>query len=712
MFLKLLGSARSEPSKLTKLQLLILSYVCLEGEQNRDDLANLFFAHLDKPRESLRVTIAKLNQKLGKNSIGIDNDCVSINLDCKTDVHDFKKAVEQKEFEKALQLYQDYFFKGMEQDRRLELTDQLQAWLFDLREEFAEQIRTALISLAKEAKTKSRQKKYAERAFLIEKAPEFFFEEIEELCELLTRNKSRFAHAAKAELNKLHAEGIFGHLKQKDKNILLAMAVVEKYRLSYSCLERALAQNSQMLFDFRHKLTEMLKPLAADEAMQAILATTQEYLDDYPNERNHFALELAKESCDRQKLFNLYEDIFRTRNDFGNAQELPEHIEKIKTVYREKAEELLENQDFPLAESLLKRVRLAEEGLGLETKRENLFLEAYALERRGQFAKALELIESGQQTERIEALRSVLLLHAKNLDEAELKAKAVLAKTDDTWAQALAYNSLGTVKVHKGFYYEAIEYFSKAGNRWKLLGQDQRYLGAIMNQANSYSYAGEIAEATKLYEQLLEKPEINQDLRIAVLVNKADMFYKNNEFEKSETISAELLELIEKSDSSNEQLYCRVLANLAYAKLQLNKPKEATELFDKVIAVAYKIADKYSQANALFGKGQITKNLSQLEDALEIYSKLEHNYLEIGKPIYINIIKDLLKKAVAQKNHDKASYLLKRLIAFLQRYEPKQTQIAKLSELKSQLVSTSKAKPEFYRRFNSEIDNISLYLIK
>ncbi|HHO55863.1 MAG TPA: hypothetical protein ENK21_05695, partial [Trueperaceae bacterium] len=569
VLLKLLGTARLESKKISNLQLLILSYLYLEGEQNRNNLATLFFAHLNRPRESLRVALAKLNQKIGKGSLVINNDIVSLAPACDCDITMFRQAIENQDYPTAEQLYEDYFFKGLEQDNRLELTDELQTWLFDLREEFAEQIRTALISLAKEAKTKSKQKKYAEKAFLIEKAPEFFFEELEELSKILSQSKSRFAHAAKTELNKLHAEGIFGHLKQKDKNILLAMALVERYGLSNSCLEKAFEQDSQMLISFRNKLTELLKPLAADEAMQAILTTAQEYLDDYPNERNHFALKLAKESTDSQQLFNLYEDIYRTRNDFGNAQELPEHIKHINLIYRKKSEEYLDAQEFLLAQNLLAKVRTSQESLGANVDQENLFLEAYALERQGQFSKALELIKNAQKTDKIEALKSVLLLHAKNLNEAEIKAKNILNNTDDVWAQALAYNTLGTVKANQGLFYEAIEQFSKAGNRWKLINQNQRFFGATMNQASSYSYSGDTSQALDMYDDLLDLTMENPHLQTTLMLNKSDALFRSHQYKDAEKVLLRLLKQLNTKAQPQDEIYSRVLANLAYTNIKL-----------------------------------------------------------------------------------------------------------------------------------------------
>ncbi len=712
MLLKLLGTARLETQKLSNLQLLILSYLYLENEQNRNDLANLFFAHLDKPRESLRVAIAKLNQKIGKGSIIINNNLISLSSDCESDIDIFRNAIEKEDYKKAHEIYESYFFTGLEQDSRIELTDELQAWLFDLREEFAEQIRNALIILAKQAKTKAKQKSYAEKAFLIEKAPEFFFEELEELAKILKSCKSRFSHAAESELNKLHAEGIFTHLNQKDKNLLLAMALTQRYQLSNSCLERAFEQDSTMLLSFRKKLIELLKPLNPDEAMQAILATAQEYLDNYSNERNHFALKLAQASNNSQKLFQLYEDIYKARADFGNAQELPLHSKKINQAYKEKVSEYLDKQDFQLAENLLSKVRKTLENLGLDIDQENLFLEAYALERQGQFAKALAIIEDYQDNDKLEALKSVLLLHAKNLDEAKNIAEIILSKSEDTWTQALSFNTLGTVAVHRSKYYKAIENFSKSGIRWKLVKQEQRYLGSIMNQANCYSYAQETTNAIKLYDELLGHPQIKPKLKSAVMLNKADMLFKNKDFKASEAISVELIDLLDKSDSAYSQLYCRALANLAYTKLQLEKDKEAKTLFEKVTGLSYDIGDKFSQAHALFGIGAIEKNLSQLEDAINIFKSLNHNYLEISKPIYINIIFELLEQAIQGKNQNKTTYLLQRLINFLEIYNSKNKYINSLETIKNTISSSTEQNTELYKIINEKLGSIKLYLIR
>jgi DNA-binding SARP family transcriptional activator len=90
-----------------RLRCALLLYLAVERKAPRETIQNLFWPERDdvKGRGALKQTVFELRRLLGDNSIETRGDDLQVHADLATDLEDFRRAVESKEWETALALY-------------------------------------------------------------------------------------------------------------------------------------------------------------------------------------------------------------------------------------------------------------------------------------------------------------------------------------------------------------------------------------------------------------------------------------------------------------------------------------------------------------------------------------------------------------------------------------------------------------------------------
>ncbi len=163
MLLKTLGSLKLSGGKLqTPKPLLLLTFLALEGPQERSYLAELFFTGNTRPRKNLSLTLTRLRQGAPGS---VASDDARMWTEIAIDAQQFLTALDQGEYLKGLELYSGRFLSGVDpKDQSVELEE----WIYATREFIANRVQEAHLALAERDAAQGRfdvAAEHAERAF-------------------------------------------------------------------------------------------------------------------------------------------------------------------------------------------------------------------------------------------------------------------------------------------------------------------------------------------------------------------------------------------------------------------------------------------------------------------------------------------------------------------------------------------------------------------
>jgi predicted ATPase/Tfp pilus assembly protein PilF len=141
--------------------LLLLSYLSLEGTQQRRHLAELFWREGNRMK-SLSMTLTRLRQGAGEVVEADDKQTWST---LKSDAKELLESLDKSQWKQASDLYTGAFLEGVVLE---DWSSELEEWVYTTREYLAERVQYALLNLAEEA-TKARAfdnaRDLAERAY-------------------------------------------------------------------------------------------------------------------------------------------------------------------------------------------------------------------------------------------------------------------------------------------------------------------------------------------------------------------------------------------------------------------------------------------------------------------------------------------------------------------------------------------------------------------
>ncbi len=162
MQLQVLGGLQLTSTSLNHPKLLLLlTYLALEGTQQRKHLAALFWQDGNRLK-NLSMSFTRLRQSAGE---VIQVDAKQAKITIPSDVTALLEALDKSDWEAATRLYTGAFLEGVVLD---DWNSELEEWVYKTREYLAERVQFALLNLAEHAAKKQEFEtaaKFAERAY-------------------------------------------------------------------------------------------------------------------------------------------------------------------------------------------------------------------------------------------------------------------------------------------------------------------------------------------------------------------------------------------------------------------------------------------------------------------------------------------------------------------------------------------------------------------
>ena len=175
--------------------LLLLTYLALEGPQERRYLAELFWPTASDPLNSLSVALTRLRKALPDS---LEADDTRAWTGVTTDVDELYLKLSEGDFEATRGLYRGPFLHGVTSDWGVELEE----WVYAKREDCAARVQRALLKMAETEAAQGRFEVAAQRAeagFSLDFAPETEPEDLGRLYTLLQAGESPLANRVKEE---------------------------------------------------------------------------------------------------------------------------------------------------------------------------------------------------------------------------------------------------------------------------------------------------------------------------------------------------------------------------------------------------------------------------------------------------------------------------------------------------------------------------------
>ncbi len=194
-----LGGLRLEGSSFSREKpLLLLAYLSLEGPKLRRFLAELFWPEAADPMNSLAVALAKL-RKLGV--AYNDESRAWVDLDC--DALMLQDALRAGRWEEGVAQYLGPFAEGLKAG---EVGNELEEWVYEVRERLGREVRQAYLVLAEKAATSANFAEaagYTEQAYRVAGAPPLEPEELPKVYRLLLAGEHPLAEGLEREAREL-----------------------------------------------------------------------------------------------------------------------------------------------------------------------------------------------------------------------------------------------------------------------------------------------------------------------------------------------------------------------------------------------------------------------------------------------------------------------------------------------------------------------------
>jgi predicted ATPase len=201
--LKALGGLRLESTWLKSTQftqpkpLVLLSYLSLEGSQQRKHLAELFWPDGHRMK-SLSMTLTRLRQGVGE-VVEADEKHAKALLSC--DAKELLESLDKSNWQQANELYTGAFLEGVVLE---DWSSELEEWVYTTREYLAERVQYALLNLAEDAAKQQdfdKARAFAERAYKLPGLGGTEITNLKRLYPLLSASSSLLAPEVRKELD-------------------------------------------------------------------------------------------------------------------------------------------------------------------------------------------------------------------------------------------------------------------------------------------------------------------------------------------------------------------------------------------------------------------------------------------------------------------------------------------------------------------------------
>lgn len=661
--------------------LLVLSYLTLEGAQERRTLAELFWQG-DNDKKGLQKKLGKLSvvlaqfKKEGAAEAFPDKpglDPIPSQVAC--DALAFLAALDKGDLEAALELYGGPFLYDLGKTLdRLDVSSEIEDWVLERREAFAQKAQAAMIGLAERAFSTAdlrAAKAWAEKAYRLSEAPELEPAALSKLNKLLTASESDLADASGSDvatnLDELSGESLQVFLAlalQDEPNLTIARAALNLPISAVSKAREELILNGLIAADG--------KVLAQDMA--------RNWLSERPTERMPLLLALAR-ATPPEGAFKLYQAIYKATQGFGGVGD----VLRARAAYCAKAKSLMNDLNFAEVAELMGELREVEKVTEAEPEADARFLEAYALERMGRFKEAFERIQGlpeAAYTPDITALKAVLLWRLGKHDEARAYAEVALESgLDWLWARATATNTLGALALSGGDFLESASQFNKAAALFNAAGDKNRWAGSLNNHAIALDMLATNTkdneqqkvlheDAEQAYQKVLDAlDQIGEQalLRARVLLNLGLLWEHREAWDKAEAYYLEATPFAHKAVALD--MVARLNLNLGYVYSEQKRFDEAKANYDSAVEMAAKAGEFTVQGQAIVNRALLENNIDAMEVGLELIEQSGHLR---GSDEFLRDYESLLTKIIgkAQEQGD---------VAKVKRFQKKFSELKKVT---------------------------------
>lgn len=244
-----------------------------------------------------------------------------------------------------------------------------------------------------------------------------------------------------------------------------------------------------------------------------------------------------------------------------------------------------------------------------------------ALERTGEYKEAMATVRDLPESGGLLALRSSLFWRLGQPEEARLAAEQALEGSDESRAEALT--TLGSLALSQGRYAEAEADYRRATVLWSALGEEERRVRALNNQALARFELGEDAQVA--FQEILAVAADYPTIQALALLNLGFAYLRDKQFTAAERVYREAVVIAEEFGAT--ALLVNVLTNLGALLHEQGQLVEARQTYERGLVLARQSGEQMFIAMLLTNLAELTEDRESLEEAMRLLKAGGHQAL-------------------------------------------------------------------------------------
>ena len=244
-----------------------------------------------------------------------------------------------------------------------------------------------------------------------------------------------------------------------------------------------------------------------------------------------------------------------------------------------------------------------------------------ALERTGEYRDAMVTVQELPESDEVLALRSALFWRLGQPEEARRAAEQALNGRDESRAEALT--TLGSLALSQGRYAEAEAHYRRATVLWSALGEEERRVRALNNQALARFELGEDAQVA--FREILAVAADYPTIQALALLNLGFAYLRDKQFAAAERVYREAVVIAEEFGAT--ALLVNVLTNLGALLHEQGQLVEARRTYERGLVLARQSGEQMFIAMLLTNLAELTEDRDALEEAMRLLKAGGHQAL-------------------------------------------------------------------------------------
>ena len=244
-----------------------------------------------------------------------------------------------------------------------------------------------------------------------------------------------------------------------------------------------------------------------------------------------------------------------------------------------------------------------------------------ALERTGEYKEAMATVRDLPESGGLLALRSSLFWRLGQPEDARLAAEQALDGSDESRAEALT--TLGSLALSQGRYAEAEAHYRRATVLWSSLGEEERRVRALNNQALARFELGEDAQVA--FQEILAVAADYPTIQALALLNLGFAYLRDKQFAAAERVYREAVVIAEEFGAT--ALLVNVLTNLGALLHEQGQLVEARQTYERGLVLARQSGEQMFIAMLLTNLAELTEDRESLEEAMRLLKAGGHQAL-------------------------------------------------------------------------------------